>query len=317
MSHRTTAYAACAVALSSTGNVIQLLPAGTFRAKDGRPDDVDAWTLDEQSAGVLIAASSVQGRLVIDYEHQSLNSQANGQPAPAAGWFSRMEWREGEGLFAVDVEWTDKASQMIKAGEYRYLSPVIDYDKSTGVVTKLVSAALTNNPALDGMEEVTALSANPANARPDTGTPEGVAELLRISHELMESLKSKTEEVKETRSELVALRNQIDSDRLEALIDEALSEARLLPVHVDAARKLGRADLASLKALLDRPPIVPALLGMQSERLRALGHEPGSASATAGLSAEELHVCALSGRDPKEFAALKRRFVSEDTGLTD
>jgi phage I-like protein len=317
MSHRTTAYAACAVALSSTGNVIQLLPAGTFRAKDGRPDDVDAWTLDAHSAGVLIAGSSVQGRLVIDYEHQSLNTQANGQPAPAAGWFSRMEWREGEGLFALDVEWTDKASQMIKAGEYRYLSPVIGYDRSTGAVTKLVSAGLTNSPALDGMEEVTALSATPASVRADASAPEDVAELLRISRELTESLKSKAEEVKETRSELTALRNRIDSERLEALIDEALSEARLLPVHVDAARKLGQTDFASLKALLDRPPIVPALLGMQSERLRALGHEPGSTDQAAGLSAEELHVCALAGRTPKEFAALKRRFVDEQTGHTD
>lgn len=310
-------YVACSVALSSAGAAIQILPAGTFRANDGRPDDVDAWQLDATTAQELIAASSGAGKIVIDYEHQSLRAEQNGQPAPAAGWFKRMEWREGQGLFALDVEWTDKARQMIKSGEYRYLSPVISYDRETGAVTRLVSAALTNSPALEGMAELTALSSQSAPERMKTDSPEGVAELVRTSRELMEALKSKTEEVKETRSELVALRNQIDAEKLEALLEDALDEARLLPAHIEAARKLGRTDFAALKALLDRPPLVPALLGMQSERLRARGHEPGSAVQTAALTSEELHVCSLSGRSPQEFAAMKRRFQSEDTGHTD
>ncbi|MCW5597794.1 MAG: hypothetical protein KIT59_01570 [Nitrosomonas sp.] len=92
---------------------------------------------------------------MVDYEHQTLLAAQNGQPAPAAGWFGKLAWRES-GLFAVDVEWTGRASQMIEGGECRYISPVFAYDKKTGKVKRLLHAALTNNPALDGMDAVAA-----------------------------------------------------------------------------------------------------------------------------------------------------------------
>ena len=311
-------YAACTVPLTSTGNTIQLLPAGQFRTKDGRPAEVAAWTLDATSAATLIDSSPRTNRIVIDYEHQTLNALANGKPAPAAGWFSAMEWREGDGLYATDVEWTDKARQMIQSGEYRYISPVIAYDKETGVVTRLMSAGLTNDPAIEGMEEVAALSDVRSHPRDERShKSEDVAALVRTSNELLAALKAKTAEADQSKAELVALRNQIEGDRLEGLIEQALSDARLLPVHVEAARKLGQADFAALRTLLDRPPLVPALLGSQTERLRKTGWTPEASSKQAALTAEELHVCALAGRAPQEYAALKRRFDSEDTGFTD
>ena len=57
-----------------------------------------------------------------------------------------------QGIFA-DVRWTDKAAEYIKNGEYRYISAVFAYD-TNGYVRKIFHAALTNNPALDGMDEV-------------------------------------------------------------------------------------------------------------------------------------------------------------------
>ena len=59
-------------------------------------------------------------------------------------------------MYAIDVEWTERATQMIEGGEYRYISPVFAYDKKTGKVKWLLHAALTNNPALDGMDAVAA-----------------------------------------------------------------------------------------------------------------------------------------------------------------
>lgn len=56
-----------------------------------------------------------------------------------------------QGIFA-DVRWTDKAADYIKNGEYRYISAVFAYD-TEGYVRKIFHAALTNTPALDGMEE--------------------------------------------------------------------------------------------------------------------------------------------------------------------
>lgn len=112
--------AALSVKLPSTGNTLQVLPAGAFRPIDGRPMKVPAWTINRHSAAQIIeAASASKVKLLVDYEHQSLKAQDNGQPVPAAGWFKTLEWREGEGLFATDVEWTEKAQGMIQRGEYR------------------------------------------------------------------------------------------------------------------------------------------------------------------------------------------------------
>ncbi|WP_416053123.1 phage protease [Cupriavidus basilensis] len=149
------------VEISTGSSAIQLMPAGAFRARDGRPKECDAWHIDAATAAAIVAqVNARETPYVIDYEHQTLTAATSGHPAPAAGWFHKVEWREGEGLFAVDVEWTDKAGTMIAAKEYRFISPVFSYDPKTGEVGQLLHAALTNNPALDGMDEVTVAAAS-------------------------------------------------------------------------------------------------------------------------------------------------------------
>ncbi|EDS8286989.1 TPA: phage protease [Citrobacter freundii] len=139
---------------TATPGVIQLFPAGEFRARDGRPAECAAWLMTREIAERLIAAADARETpYVLDYEHQTLRSAKNGLPAPAAAFFKKLEWREGEGLFAVDVEWTTAAADMVAAKAYRFISPVFSYDK-TGQVLELLNAALTNTPAVDGMEEV-------------------------------------------------------------------------------------------------------------------------------------------------------------------
>jgi phage I-like protein len=150
--------AALTQALPVAGREFRILPAGVFRAKDGRPAHLPGWKIDGEIARRVIAASVSSYDMVIDYEHQTINAEKNGQPAPAAGWFKRMVWREGHGLFAVDVQWTDKAKTMIAAGEYRHISPVFPYDAVTGEVLKIIGLGLTNNPALPGLANLAALS---------------------------------------------------------------------------------------------------------------------------------------------------------------
>jgi phage I-like protein len=135
-------------------NEIQLFPAGEFRANDGRPADCACWVMTREIAETLIQQVAERATpLVIDYEHQTLRAIKNGQPAPAAGWFHSLEWREGEGLYAVNVEWTDSACAAIAANEYKFISPVFLYNPQ-GHVTVLLHSALTNTPALDGMDAV-------------------------------------------------------------------------------------------------------------------------------------------------------------------
>lgn len=162
--HNKAGFTACSFEIRTDGSGVQLLPAGAFKARDGRPKDVQSghWFLDGQSASRLITKVSARATdVVIDYEHQTLNSTDNGLPAPAAAWFkgSALEWREGQGLFVTSVDWTEKGSAFIAAKEYRYLSPVFSYDKNTGEVLDLHHVGLTNYPALDGMDSLPALAA--------------------------------------------------------------------------------------------------------------------------------------------------------------
>ena len=90
------AVAACSFAASSAdvaalgmpaGRVLlQITPAQDFTPADGREMDVAAWRINQAIAGRVIAAFNAQQPPVIDYEHQTLHKEANGQPAPAAGW---------------------------------------------------------------------------------------------------------------------------------------------------------------------------------------------------------------------------------------
>ncbi|MDR3351767.1 MAG: phage protease, partial [Zoogloeaceae bacterium] len=127
-----------AIAFPEDGKVpewIQLLPSGQFSGRDGRgPYRTDASSIKSWF--------DRWGERVIDYEHPT---ERHGQPVPAAGWIRAIETRPG-GIYGR-VEWTARAKNMIAEREYRYISPVFDYDK-TGRVARIVSAGLTNQPNL-------------------------------------------------------------------------------------------------------------------------------------------------------------------------
>lgn len=139
---------------------IRLIPAGSFRAVDGRPGADLSWNLAGPRALAIVAASAARASdLVIDYEHATLSAQQSGAKAPAAGWFKALDWRDGDGLYATDVRWTASAAEMIAAGEKRYLSPVFGWNKQTGEVLSVLMAALVNSPGLDGLTDLSALAA--------------------------------------------------------------------------------------------------------------------------------------------------------------
>ncbi len=145
----------------------QLLPVGPFKARDGRPFDVASghWQLDGQIAAALIARAKALGQdILIDYDHQTLKVDQNGQPAPAAGWYNadEIEWREGQGLF-IKPRWTERAAALVAAKEYRFLSAVFPYD-AQGRPMELRMTAITNDPGVVGMQALAALSALPASS---------------------------------------------------------------------------------------------------------------------------------------------------------
>jgi len=97
------------------------------------------------------------GEVPIDYDHAIETAAGSGEPVPAAGWIRAIDDApDGQGILWGTVQWTTRAAGMIRTGEYKYVSPVIDpsvRDNKTGEAQgwTLTSAALTNQPVLQGM----------------------------------------------------------------------------------------------------------------------------------------------------------------------
>jgi phage I-like protein len=178
-----TAIALLAAALSMQASAdVHVLPAGEFTGMDGRPGNSLAWKLSDAEGAklaALLTARHAKVQFQFDYEHQLMNAESNGQPAPAAGWASAFEWRNGEGLYALDVRWNARALTMIEANEYKYISPVLVYDKKTGEVVDLLNAALVGRPNLElnpvAQERVAAMNASAQFTNPKENPPMTVA----------------------------------------------------------------------------------------------------------------------------------------------
>ena len=248
---------------------IQLFPLGSFAARDGRPGNIQGgraklWRLTTEDAQALIRRwSQQQTRVVVDYEHQTHHTAANGQPAPAAGWITALELTPA-GLYAA-VEWTDRARAAIRAKEYQYISPVFLWDKTTGAVLELVSVALTNHPALDGMQT--------AEAKTEGGYPH-MDKILAMLRKLL-GLPDTADEAACTAA-LAAL----PQDNLLALLkskDDALTSAQ----SALAAAKATPPDTAQYVSMA-------TFTAVQSEsaQLRAKVAELEGAQAVAALSTE-------------------------------
>jgi phage I-like protein len=334
MNHR---IAVLSFQLDPVAKAVRLLPAGLFRSADGsgRPEGIPGWTIDADLARQVIARANARtDNKVIDYEHQTLKADSNGQPAPAAGWITGMEWREpadGEpgGLYVIP-EWTERAAAMIAAKEYRYISPVFSYD-SQGRVLDIKHAGLVNFAGLDGLTDLAALSARfpttsdeettvnetlkkllAALGLPDTTTEAdalaGVAALKAKSGEQetqIAALKAQAPDPEKyvevgvmtgLRDQVAALTARLNGDESMRVIDQAMAEGRLLPAQKTWAEELGKSNLAALKAYIAATPANPALAGMQSSD-KDLGGKPGA------LSDSQLDMCSAMGVDPKAFQA--------------
>lgn len=330
------ALAACVTEFSAgpVPTEIQLTPAGLFRARDGRPAGLPGWRIDAAIAEKVVERSRAKSNaLVVDYEHQTMLTAQNGQPAPAAGWMSgaKLEWRES-GLWATGIEWTSAAKAKIAAKEYRYISPVIAYDPRSGEVLDIRMAALTNLAAIDGMAGLDAVAAarfNLDQLNEDTPMLEALRKLLGLADTAGEqeitaaiaalktksdsadaavaALKSQTPDpakyvgvdvVQQLQTQVAALTQQINGSELETVVISALKDGRILPAMEAWARELGGKDLAALKAYVAAAQPIAALKGTQT------GGTYAADQGTAGqLDAAAVAVCKQLGISADDYRA--------------
>ncbi|WP_026600502.1 phage protease [Methylomonas sp. 11b] len=305
-----------------------LLPVGPFRAADGRPEDCEAWLLDATiAASVIQRLRDRKNDTLIDYEHQSLRAEWNGQPVIAAGWFHDMQWRDGKGLYAVGVDWTKTAKQRITDKEYRYISAVFWYYSGTGEVLDVVSVALTNTPAIDGLDDLgeegmAALNKrfslpDPNPEHTDMATPQEELAALRVTHANTETalasltaerntlktqLAALTAEHDAVVGELAALTKQINDDKAAAevqkktdLITAALTDGRLAPALKPWAEKQ---TIAALTEYFETTGPLPI-----TQRQAGDGHTTG----TAALTAEQKAIADKMGVTEEEYLAAQKK----------
>lgn len=328
---------------------VQLFPCGVFAATDGRPGTLEgvsatSWRCAAEDAAALIDLwRRRKSRTVIDYEHQTMNAEKNGQPAPAAGWIVNLAWEEGRGLFA-DVEWTARAREYIRAGEYRYISPTFTFDRKSGVVTRLVSAGLTNHPGLDGMEPARAREKNEENlpmrketlealraflSLPETADDAAVMAALKAQPEgksLRDLLAAKDTEIAALKSAdpdpekfvpaalLTAEREKTASLSARVADLEKNGEAAGLEAEIQAALNDGRlpksCEAWARNTAKTHPDNLRAYIKSAVPMAALKGLQTGQAAPKeehAALTDEERYACAQTGVSEKDFLEQKMK----------
>lgn len=319
---------------------IQLFPAGEFSARDGRPGTlkgvkVKAWTITPIIAAAVIARwQQRETPLVVDYEHQTINAAENGKPAPAAGWIESLE-AGPDGLYAT-VKWTDAARAFIQADEYRYISPVFSFDPETGAVLELKSAALTNYPALDGMDAVAARTKDDSPMKKET--LEALRQFFGLAADADEdaalaALKAQGEgqtltamltaaketapdpaqyvpaamlaAAQEKNAALAAKVKELEGEStlaaLTAEIDAALADGRLPKACEAWAKATAKTNPEAIKGYIASAVPVAALTSTQTG-----GTSPAGTPHTAALTDEEKYACAQLGMSEAEFLEAKK-----------
>lgn len=234
---------------------IQLFPFGWFEAQDGRGG---RWYVgDENGYALADDINNTAIDLMIDYEHQTLYIAENGKGNPAAGWITKAEYISGEGLFA-DVKWTPQATQEIKDGVYRYLSPLFLTDCS-GMVIKVLNAALTNRPALHNLQEVVAMSSQFAKfLTPEEENPKMKELLIKL---FALSANATDEQITE---KLTAL-EKAKGDSPVALSDVYTELAKEKSQVVALSAKVNHPDPAKFVALSDLQAVQTELNGLKQQ----------------------------------------------------
>lgn len=319
---------------------IQLFPMGEFSARDGRPGTlkgvkVNAWKLDAALAAAVIARwQQRETPLVVDYEHQTMNAVENGKPAPAAGWIESLEV-EPDGLYAT-VKWTEAARAFIKADEYRYISPVFTFDPKTGAVLELKSAALTNYPALDGLDAVAARTEDDSPMKKET--LEALRHFFGLAADADEAAvvaALKAQGDGRTLTAMLAVAKEADPDpaqyvpaamltaaqeknaalaakvkelegsgtlaALTAEIDAALADGRLPKACEGWAKTTAKTNPEAIKSYIASAVPVAALKGTQT------GGTSPSGAPVAALTDEELYACNQLGLSNADFIAAKSK----------
>jgi len=298
---------------------VQLIPApdadGRVTGRDGR-----SWLWDDAARAELQRQFAARGlAIVIDREHATELRAPEGEEAPAAGWVTELDIR-ADGSAWGRTDWTPRGAEQVRNREYRYLSPVFDYDPQSGRIARLVSVGLVNKPnlrlpALNREDPTVKLSAALAAAlglSAETATEaEGVAAIGALKTDLATARNAETPSlerfVPRTDYDAVLARANNAEQQLrdaaaashqaavDSEIDSALKAGKITPAAVEYHRAscADQEGLERFRAFVQASPVIaPDAVSPAAK--------PGTATA---LNADEQRVAELCGIPAEQYAA--------------
>lgn len=263
---------------------------------------------DEEAAQAVMEEYEAHGvDLSIDYDHAAVNG--GGARVVAAGWF-KLEMRDGD-LWAVDVKWTPAGAEHLRQGEYRYFSPLFNFDPDSGRIQKIVNSALTNTPALHGIDALVAASATAAE---DPKMEEKLEKALNRIKELEDKLKEKDEEMKALKAKAstsalsvtVGLSSTASEDQVRSQVAALVTFRK--EVTAIAGKDSDEAALGALTAMKERAVEADAL------RQRVEAAEIAALSAEFGKQLDNLSTAGKDGKFLPPAAREKAEALAKDLG---
>ena len=279
---------------------------------DGKEGGFD---FDGPAADALIAEFNSRSRdLVIDFEHSTLS----GNEAPAAGWIDRLE-KTAEGLAAHVKYWTDKAKEYLTQGEYRYFSPTLLFEHGGKTPAALHSVALTNHPALHGVDALVA-NDNQPKTRKDTTMDQELQDAIRkvlgdtaLALTDADGEKAVAAKLSALADELPGLRqkaakcDELQSAEIEAkklaLFDRGLKRKAFCNAQKESLMKLPLEDLEEFEKNTPDNAAFPAQMPKPEE-------DPEKAA--AALTDEEKQIAAKMGLTDEQFAEIKKHCQNQE-----
>ena len=296
---------------------VELIPAGpVVIGRDGR-----RWLFDEPSQQLVVSSFTSRAiDLPIDWEHATQLKAPKGEEAPAGAWIKALEIRDG--ALWGRVEWNARAALQVANREYRFLSPVFDYDPDSTRIALLVSAGITNkpnflltalnheNPNPEASMPLSAVLAAALGLTVDDSEDKALAAItqLKATAQAANSEQPSLERFvprgdydavlqRATNAEqALATRNKAEHDKaVDTEIDAALKAGKITPATADYHRATcsEQAGLERFRQFVAAAPVV----GDPSD----LGERKPTKTATA-LNVEQQAMCLQLGVDPVDFA---------------
>ncbi|WP_411832319.1 phage protease [Pseudoxanthomonas mexicana] len=294
---------------------------GRVRGRDGRN-----WLFDAAGQRAVLEAFAANGiDLPIDWEHATQHRAPHGQEAPAGGWIEGVDVRDG--ALWGRVKWTPRAAEQVANREYRFLSPVFDYEPDTGRIVRLVSAGLVNKPNLPlqalnqqepAMKRSTLLAAaivgalgltedvsdddlataiNALKKDKDTATALNAANQPNLERFVPRGDYDAMKDRAINAEQALVTRNQADhAAAVDAAIKGALKAGKITPATADYHRAAcsDTAGLERFKAFVGAAPAVGDPSGLDNKK---------PAGTVTALNAEQKEACRLLGISEADFTA--------------